>query len=66
MSYSRRPVVEIMPESMAKGVDKPSLLEPPYGIPEKEDNPVKLPLVFDVKEKAKIHTFVACSSHLYL
>lgn len=56
MVSSGRPIVEIMPESIVKESERPYLLESSYGIPEKEENPIKLPLVFDVKEKAKIYT----------
>ncbi len=51
-----KPVVEIYPESMISNRERPNLLELPWGRPEKAESTVKLPLVFDIKEKAQLHT----------
>jgi len=46
-----RSVVEVMPKSMAERREKPGVIEQAYGVPEKEEQAVPLPPMFQVKER---------------
>lgn len=49
------PVITVYPRSMARK-ERPSLIEPAFGISDKNEEPHELPIIFPLKEKAVIYT----------
>ncbi len=49
------PVITVYPKSMARK-ERPSLIEPAFGISDKNEEPHELPIIFPLKEKAVIYT----------